>query len=141
MAPKVFITSGLIAVSSLVLTVRGSSAQQEPNGDCKCPTIRASSTPIDVTDIWTEAETAGQCSLKWNAPPGRSQTDVMSGVKNLNLPSLTPPQGPECMLRPSPICSWIDFLKMDRYEQKPESAAVGFVLLLSAGSASLNSPG
>lgn len=134
-----FVTAGLVA-SSLALMVRDSSAQQQPNGDCKCPTIRAVSTPNDVKDICTEGETAGQCTLKWNAPPGRSQAEILSGQQNLNLPSLTPQPGPECALRPSPICSWIDFLKRDQYDQNPESAAVGFVLLLAAGLADLNSP-
>jgi hypothetical protein len=125
MASKAFVTASLIALSSLALTFRESLAQQQPNGDCKCPTIQARSTPIDAKDICTEGETAGRCSLKWNAPPGRTQSDFMEGVKSL---------------RPSPICSWIDFLKQDGYQQKPESAAVGFVLLLSAGLAELNSP-
>jgi hypothetical protein len=88
----------------------------------------------------TEGETAGQCSLTWNVPPGRPQNDVISGMKDLNLPLLTPPPGPECAIRPSPICGWIDFLRQDEYKQNPESAAIGFVLLLSAGLAELNSP-
>jgi hypothetical protein len=139
MAWKVFAAAGLIGVSSLVFPVLAPLAQQQPNGECKCPTIQAKSTPIDPKDLCTESETAGQCSLKWNAPPGRPQSDFIEGVKNLNAPSLTPPPGQECALRPSPVCSWIDFLKQDRYQQNPESAAVGFVLLLSVGLADLNS--
>lgn len=136
----------LAAGLAMAVAVSGdpASAQTAPAaGDCRCPTVQAHSTPSNPSNVCSKGEVAGSCSLKWNVSSQATKpfTAALAVLKD-RAARVAPPPSPACVQNPSVACPWVEFLRADGdYARSPETAGIGFLLLLATSMAALPDPG